>query len=157
MTTKTRLQFSLKTLLVLMLIVAAYFAYQRRLDLEKAQGTWNVVRHASNGLGFGTQDGDPLGPQVFISGGKITLQYSDRKYEYVIKLVNDKTKPKHIDLAFEKDGRMITRRGIYLLEKETIKCEFASPGESRPTEFEAAQHSKSPTNLLILRRARQRK
>lgn len=128
-------------------------------DLERAQGRWDVVRHWSGGLGIGTRDGsgEPLGPQVVLSGERITLEYrpgdpAEKKSEYVIKRFDDTAKPGHVDVAHDEGGRTIVRKGIYLLEKGIIKCEFASPGERRPRGFEARGRSEAPTHLLILRR-----
>lgn len=133
-------------------------------DLQQAQGTWNVMRHWTAGTGFGATDGSgqPLGPRVLIEGDSIKAQLrrkdtSRDNYEYVIKSMDSATNPKQIDVAVMQDGMTVVRHGIYKLENDLIKCEFASPGNPRPTRFEAAIDGEKPTNYLVLRRVKRNK
>jgi uncharacterized protein (TIGR03067 family) len=138
-------------------------AVRFHIDLDNAQGAWDVVRHASRGTGFGNLDGsgEPLGPRVVISGNNISLRFRpgdplDKPSEYLIKRIDDGTGPKQIDITLSTDGQPVIQKGIYLLQQDLIKCEFASPGQPRPANFEAANQNDGPTNLLILRRVKKK-
>ena len=66
-------------LLTCVAVILAALRNMRDGDLRQAQGTWHVVRHATEGLGFGNRDGSgvPLGPQMVISGDNVQLHFPD--------------------------------------------------------------------------------
>ena len=128
-------------------------------DLKHAQGEWSVVRHWSGGLGFGELDGtgEPLGPKVHIGGDRVTLQISPNhptreRYAYQITHIDAAKDPKEIDVVIEVEELKIIRKGIYVLDEGTIRCEFAAPDQPRPKKFQSLLGDGPATNLFILRR-----
>ena len=124
-------------------------ADEAALKKEKARfkGTWKIVRF-ENPQG---EDDKLKGAEVeFDAEGGLELRHDGetKKQKYKI---NPAAKPHEIDIVHENDKTM---RGIYRLEKDTLKiCLCAdSNSDQRPTEF--AVKEGAPFVLVTLERAK---
>jgi uncharacterized protein (TIGR03067 family) len=120
-------------------------------DLERLQGTWDVVAY--------TQDGEnrPLeGPlanlRLIIDGDQRTVALGERVTARSLLRINPATSPKSLDLTGTL-GTLCdqTLLGIYEIDGDQQRFCLALPGEKRPTEFASAPNSGH--TLMVLRRA----
>jgi len=128
-------------------------------DLEKAQGTWKVVKSAL--LDEGPRKYFEEQGKVVIKGKTVTFLVEDPKakpvkfVEFTVK-VDSSTSPATFDLTLDyiieppaKDAPEKGKRilGIYRLQDDTLKFYAADIGEERPKEF-----PKSGEGVVELRR-----
>jgi uncharacterized protein (TIGR03067 family) len=109
-----------------------------KTDLDRFQGTWNLVSAAQDGK---TLDQDKVKQTTIVFKGDTfrfpgSAEYATSK-EGTIKLDENKT-PKEMDaISTEKE----TMLGIYALEENGYKVCFGPAGKPRPTEFSSAPGS----------------
>ena len=109
-----------------------------KTDLDRFQGTWNLVSAAQDGKAL---DQDKVKQTTIVFKGDTfrfpgSAEYATSK-EGTIKLDENKT-PKEMDaISTEKEVML----GIYALEKNGYKVCFAPAGKPRPTEFSSAPGS----------------
>jgi uncharacterized protein (TIGR03067 family) len=113
-----------------------------KTDLDRFQGTWNLVSAAQDGKAL---DQDKVKQTTIVFKGDTFRFHGSAEYatskEGTIKLDENKT-PKEMDaISTEKE----TMLGIYALEENGYKVCFAPAGKPRPTEFSSA-----PGNGYIL-------
>jgi uncharacterized protein (TIGR03067 family) len=119
-------------------------------DEERIQGTWSVVSGEKSGE-KASEDEIKDVTITFAAEGKVMVKgvKGNQEFEGSYKLDPSK-KPKEMDLKLNIGGKEESLKGIYLLEKNSLKlCVAAPPGE-RPTEFATAAGSMSM--LLVLKR-----
>src|SRR5262245_8581705 len=63
--------------------------------------------------------------------------------------------PKRIDIRYEKDGKPVTRPGIYTLDGDTLKICYADT--KRPAEFATKEQSGDRQKLFVLKRVGEKK
>jgi len=103
-----------------------------KTDLDRFQGTWNIVSAAQDGKAL---DQDKVKQTTIVFKGDTfrfpgSAEYATSK-EGTIKLDENKT-PKEMDaISTEKE----TMLGIYALEENGYKVCFAPVGKPRPAEF----------------------
>jgi uncharacterized protein (TIGR03067 family) len=119
-------------------------------DEERLQGTWSVVSGEKSGE-KAPEDEIKDVTITFDAGGKVMVKglKGNQEFEGSYKL-NPSKKPREVDLTLNIAGKEEALKGIYLLEKDSLKlCVAAPPGE-RPTEFATAAGSNSM--LIVLKR-----
>jgi len=117
--------------------VMFFFDDASKADLEKLQGTWQVVSMEIAGT---KASGDDVKKLTIVFKGNEAIPQEDGKSDdndkAVITLDASKT-PKNIDFK-EKEG---TKHGIYVLEGDTMKFCVKVEGEGRPKDFAAGEGS----------------
>ncbi len=107
-------------------------------DLEKMQGTWAVVSQEFSGTKL---------TEEMIKQANVTLVVKDQTYTILFgtqqvakgKIKLDATKkPKQIDGI---DDKGMTMLGIYEIDGDMMKVNFAQPGNDRPTELATKEKS----------------
>jgi uncharacterized protein (TIGR03067 family) len=121
-------------------------------DKEKLQGTWKVLKATKEGESKSDEDLKKL--QVVIAGDKLTFKDGNQGRDETFAFTIDPAqKPATIDLTIEK-AKLTTAKqtikGIYELDKDTLKICVGLEGDKRPTEFKSGE--KSGTALLVLER-----
>ncbi len=124
-------------------------------DLEKLQGTWDIVEVVNNGAQV-AQDPTRRG-QVVFNGAMMTVQESPdeaepRKFQFTL---YPREKPKAIDMTTQNGEYQGSLNGaIYELEGDTLKlCAPNSPDvDERPMQFKSEEGSSNV--LLILKRVK---
>jgi uncharacterized protein (TIGR03067 family) len=124
------------------------------LEMEKLQGTWQLVYQQMNGTKIPDENASAMlnGKMVF-AGDKIryTVEVQFFDFEFAYRLHPDQ-KPKAIDLQLTDTGDKkdigLKTFGIYLLENDTLKI-CHSP-TNRPTNFSAGEGSHNV--LIVLKR-----
>ncbi len=103
-----------------------------RQDLERLQGTWNVVSLEMDG-----QKMSGGGARIVVRGNRFTTSAMGAAYEGSV-AVHETTAPKSFDLRFEQGPEKgNTNLGIYELDGDTWKICLATRGTERPKEFAA--------------------
>jgi uncharacterized protein (TIGR03067 family) len=117
-------------------------------DEDRIRGTWLPVSAEEGGR---KEPDEKLKDSkiVFGADGKLNLTVQGKEMEGTYKLDATK-KPKAIDVTIKDGSKEETHKGIYLLEKDSLKLCFAEP--DRPTEFATQAGTKSL--LLVLKRAK---
>jgi uncharacterized protein (TIGR03067 family) len=117
-------------------------------DEDRIRGTWLPVSAEEGGR---KEPDEKLKDSkiVFGEGGKLSVTIQGKEMEGTYKLDATK-KPKAIDVTINEGGKDETHKGIYHLEKDSLKLCFADP--DRPTEFATQAGTKSL--LLVLKRAK---
>jgi uncharacterized protein (TIGR03067 family) len=117
-------------------------------DEDRIRGTWLPVSVEEGGM---KQPDEKLKDSkiVFGADGKLNVTVQGKEMEGTYKLDATK-KPKAIDVTINEGGKEQTHKGIYLLEKDSLKLCFAAP--DRPTEFATQAGTKS--FLIVLKRAK---
>ncbi len=101
-------------------------------DLERLQGTWNVVSLEMDG-----QKMSGGGARIVVRGNRFTTSAMGAAYEGTV-TVHQTTAPKGFDLRFEQGPEKgNTNFGIYELDGDTWKICLATRGSERPKEFAA--------------------
>jgi uncharacterized protein (TIGR03067 family) len=117
-------------------------------DEDKVQGSWSVVSGEKEGKKV--PEGEFKDFRVtFGAGGKLTASHDGKDVEATYKLDPAK-KPRQIDVTISEGGMDQLFKGIYALEKDTLKLCLAHPPEERPTEFATQEGVRSM--LLVLKR-----
>ena len=115
-------------------------------DLDRLQGTWNVVSLEMDGHVMPS----PGDAQIVVSGSRFQSLGMGAVYEGTVEL-NPRKKPKHFDLVFTAGPEQGNRApGIYDLRGDDWKLCIAVTGQTRPAEF--ATSPGSGHALEILRR-----
>jgi uncharacterized protein (TIGR03067 family) len=101
-------------------------------ELNKLQGTWQMVSHEVDGK----PDTALKGAMRFVEGDKFTIKKDDKVMRAATMKLDPTKKPKWIDITFT-DGpeKGKTRLGIYALEGDTQKICYGDLDKERPTEF----------------------
>ena len=113
-------------------------------DQENVQGTWTLTAGERNGKTL--PDEVIKHVKLIFSGQKLTTESKGRKTEATFKLDSSK-EPKEIDL--DMDGSV--GKGIYQLEKDSLKIAHGEVGDPRPKEF---PNPGSGLTVLVLSRAK---
>jgi uncharacterized protein (TIGR03067 family) len=108
-------------------------------ELEKFQGTWNLVGVEKDGKKSFPKEGEKVGVRVEIKGDKYTLTAEMGKEkssaEGTFKFDATPT-PKTLDFKYEGFGRKTPVEGLYEVDGDSLKlCFQISEGEPRPKEF----------------------
>jgi uncharacterized protein (TIGR03067 family) len=114
---------------------------QARSDRQKLLGAWIVVAVTEDGNEIPEGDVKSRGGEIVFAGDKITVRLSDRTKEFTYQL-DAAHNPHQIDMVH--GG--LTSKGIYLLDKGTLKLCVAKDGGERPGEFAAP----SATNRVLM-------
>jgi uncharacterized protein (TIGR03067 family) len=116
---------------------------------DDLRGTWLVQRFEENG---------ELVDREFIEG-KLKLVFTADKFwthvddpdkDAVSYTLDPAHSPKRIDIRYEKDGKPVTRPGIYALEGDTLKICYAD--KERPKEFATKKATDDRQKLFVLKR-----
>jgi uncharacterized protein (TIGR03067 family) len=86
---------------------------------------------------------------LFHADGKLTVMEGGKQLELTFKLGPAK-KPKEIDVTAKKDGQDEVHKGIYVLDKNTLKICISRAPDARPTEF--ASQAGTTMDLFLLKR-----
>jgi uncharacterized protein (TIGR03067 family) len=121
---------------------------------DDLRGTWVVERFE--------QDGERA-DREFIEGklkfvftaDKFWTDVDDPDKDAVSYTLDPSHTPNRIDIQYEKDGRPVTRPGIYVLEGDTFKICYADT--KRPAEFATKKESGDRQKLYVLKRVEQKK
>jgi uncharacterized protein (TIGR03067 family) len=106
-------------------------------ELEKLQGTWQLVSAETDGKK--APDEQIKNVRVVIEGSKHSIYAGDQRLAHEIPFTIDPTtSPKSVTDQLP-DGRTI--RGIYELAGDTLRSCVAAPGKDRPKEFTAKEGS----------------
>jgi uncharacterized protein (TIGR03067 family) len=126
------------------LLIAADEKEDAKQDAKKLQGKWTVTKAVENGNEVPEEQAKNI--KVAFKEGKVTYTDDNGEHTATFKLDPGK-KPKEIDVV-PQDGenKGQTMKGIYSLEKNTLKMCVAFPGKDRPTEFTSKQDS---SHLLV--------
>jgi len=110
-----------------------------RDELEKLQGTWNIVTLEMDGS---KMDADAFtGSKIIVKGARFTTVAMGATYEGRLKLDLTKT-PKTIDLLFtEGPEKGNTSLAIYELNRDTWRMCLTLRGDQRPSKFATAPGS----------------
>jgi uncharacterized protein (TIGR03067 family) len=101
-------------------------------DLERLQGTWNVVSMEMDG-----QKMSGGGARIVVRGNRFTAIAMGATYEGTV-AVHPATAPRSFDLRFEEGPEKgNTNFGIYELDGDTWRVCLATRGSERPKEFAA--------------------
>src|SRR5260370_3739662 len=101
-------------------------------DLERLQGTWNVVPREMDG-----QKMSGGGARIVVRGNRFTTIAMGRAYEGTV-AVHAATATRSFDLRFEEGPEKgNTNFGIYELDGDTWRVCLATRGSERPKEFAA--------------------
>ena len=101
-------------------------------DLERLQGTWNIVSLEMDG-----QKMSGGGGRIEVSGSRFRTTGMGAEYEGTV-VIQETTAPKGFELKFEEGAEKgNTNFGIYELDADTWKICLATRGEVRPKEFAA--------------------
>ena len=121
------------TVVVLVLAAAPPEEDAVKKELEKLQGTWQLVSAETDGKKAPEEQVKQI--RVVIKGNKHTVFFGDKAIAKEVAFTLDpQKKPKASDDILP-DGKMI--RGIYELDGDTLKSCVAAVGKERPTEFAA--------------------
>jgi RNA polymerase sigma factor (sigma-70 family) len=105
-----------------------------RADKDDLKGSWTVVSLEERGTEVPEEEVKERNAEMVFTGDKVTLPIKGGSKEAEYKLDSSK-KPKEIDFVLE--GK--THKGIYLLEKDTLKvCVQKDADGERPTKFATA-------------------
>ena len=118
-------------------------------DEARIQGTWSVVSGEKEGKKVPKGEVNDF-KVTFGAGGKLMATHDGKDVEGTYQLDPAK-KPRQIDVTI--DGRDGVFKGIYTLQKDTLKLCLAHPPEERPTEFATQEGVRSI--LLVLKRDKQ--
>ncbi|MFN4260971.1 MAG: TIGR03067 domain-containing protein [Gemmataceae bacterium] len=110
------------------------------------EGLWKPVSITSGGMSIPKENLAKLQMSLLIKGNTITLKSRDNngniKEEAVRFELNTATKPKSIDFTLPSDE---VKKGIYVLEGDTLRLCWDDDGDERPKEFA----SKPETDLIL--------
>ena len=123
-----------------------------RKEKARLKGTWNFVRVESP---KGEEAADKIRGATLVIGEDGTLEFrKDEKRKKATYTINPAGKPKEIDLtSVDDDTKKI--RGIYQLDKDTLKICFGDPkNKGRPTEFAVDKTEGKEQILMTLERAK---
>ena len=116
-------------------------------EFKKLEGTWKVTSMMKGGEEVLVEQLEKV--QVVIAGDKVTVKVEGK--DHGLRLTIDASrKPMAVDLGPEENTDE-TVRGIYQLDKDTLKVCFAGPGNERPQEIASKKGQDSA--LITLRRA----
>ena len=102
-------------------------------DIEKLQGTWNIVSLEMDGQKY-----PPGGSHIVIQGGQFTSLNMGAEYSGKM-VVDPSASPKTFDLSFETGPESGNRSlGIYELDGDTWKICLGLTGKKRPAKFVSA-------------------
>ena len=123
-----------------------------KADLDKLQGTWQMVSMETEGHDVEAEDFKNF--TAVYEQNHVTLRDGDRVRRRGIVTLDPSRKPKAIN-TWDQDGPYDdqTVPGIYELDGDTLKVCFARPGQERPKEFT----TKSGTAFLVCVYKRQKK
>jgi uncharacterized protein (TIGR03067 family) len=110
-------------------------------DLQKLQGTWEIVYHETAGE---EDTADSKWTMVF-KGDKYTFKAGDVTLTGRIRIDSTKS-PKQVEYATEEDDGVQEYVGIYELNNDTYKTCDVAKGKARPTEFK----TKDPTGQVAV-------
>jgi len=114
-----------------------------KTDLEKLQGTWNIVTLEMEGQKY-----PPGGSQITIKGDRFISLNMGAEYEGTVSVDAGKT-PRAFDLNFDKGPEKGNQSlGIYELDGDTWKICLGLTGKSRPTQFAALPGTGHALELL---------
>jgi uncharacterized protein (TIGR03067 family) len=115
-------------------------------ELKKLEGTWKVTSVINEGAEVPEKQLENL--KVAIAGDQVTIKIEGK--DEMLRLTIDPTrKPVTVDLCPE-DKTDEAVKGIYQLDKDTLKVCFTQPGSERPREIDSKKGDRSV--LITLRR-----
>ncbi|HYL77809.1 MAG TPA: TIGR03067 domain-containing protein, partial [Bryobacteraceae bacterium] len=124
-----------------------------KTDLEKLQGTWNIVELEMDGLAMG-DSGDA---RIVVKGERFTTVSMGAAYEGTVR-VDEAQSPKTLDLKFTKGPEKgNVNYGIYELDGDTWKICLNTQGKRRPKKFTTSGGSGLALEILKRGRAKAKK
>ncbi len=120
-------------------------------EVDRILGTWSAVVGEKEGRQAPEAELKDF-RVTFGAAGKLTASHDGKDLEWSYKLDATK-KPRQIDVTIKEGGEGRLFKGIYALEKDTLKICLAHPSAERPTEFATREGVK--TMLLVLKREEQ--
>jgi uncharacterized protein (TIGR03067 family) len=137
---------------VVVLLIGAGHAGQgadkKDKDEEKILGAWTIVSQEKGGEKVAEEKFKDV-KVLFHADGKLTVMEGGKQLELTFKLDPAK-KPKEIDVTAKKDGQDEVHKGIYVLDKNTLKICISRAPDARPTEF--ASQAGTTVDLFLLKR-----
>jgi len=104
-----------------------------RPDLDKLQGTWDVVALEIEGARM--DEGVFRGSRIVVKGDSFSTISMGATYSGKIRL-NASASPAKLDLMFEEGPSAgMIQRGIYELSGDTLRVCFSTPGKERPSQL----------------------
>jgi uncharacterized protein (TIGR03067 family) len=112
-------------------------------ELDKLQGTWQVVGVEENGMKIPDEKLRDAKATVTIEGDKHTLKYGGKSQGTVTMKIDPTTKPKQYDLVITEGAEKgKVQLGIYEADGDTFRlCLNKAGAAGRPTEFSAKDGS----------------
>ena len=120
-------------------------------DLDRMQGSWVAASGESKGNAI--PDEQVKGTKFVLKGDKYSYTVGDvYQEEGTVKIDATKT-PKTIDVTImEGEDKGETQRGIYALDKDTLKLCFAPPGKDKTRPKDFSTNAGNEQLLLVLSR-----
>ena len=131
-----------------LLVVVAPSDDAVKAELEKFQGTWQLVSAETDGKKAPEEQVKKI--RVVIKGNKPSVFFGDDAVAKEISFVLDPTKKPKTTTDSLPDGKEIL--GIYELEGDTLRSCVAGVGKDRPTEF--ASQPGSGHTLRVFKRVK---
>jgi uncharacterized protein (TIGR03067 family) len=138
---------------LLFLAAGLVAAQDKKGDLAKMEGTWEVVAAEAQGNKAPAEQLKQAKLRLTIKGDQFTYKSNDMTFaEGSIKLDEAKT-PRAIDVkGKDPTGKEIGSTGIYEIEGDTMKVCFVEKGD-RPTKFETKEGS--PAQIVTYKRVKE--
>jgi uncharacterized protein (TIGR03067 family) len=116
----------------------------KKKELEKMQGTWQVVGVEANGEKAPKERVEKANLRLTIKGNKYVYKAGDKDVGEGSFEIDVAKNPKTIDVSgTTKDGKVEKTIGIYELKGDTMRVCFVPAGEERPKEFATKADSKA--------------
>lgn len=118
-------------------------------ELDRMQGTWQMVSHQIDGQ----QDKALTGAVRVVEGDKFAIKQGDKVLRAATMKIDPTKTPKWIDITFtEGPEKGKTRRGIYVLEGDMHKICYGDLDKERPSEFVSKQ--RTGHRLVVFKRVK---
>ncbi len=139
------------TLFAIVLVTLTSVAKAEK-DLDKFQGTWEVVSAARGGEKAPAERLKQM--QIVIKDKTMEIRIEGRAVETATIEIDSSKDPKTIDFRPKDRAENEASRGIYKFEKDTLKLCWRKRGGERPTEF-ATKAGERGLVLMVLKRKKE--
>ena len=126
---------------VLFLVALPSPAADEKSDKDKIKGTWEMTSVEFGGQKLPIPEGK--GMSLTFDGDKVIKKEPGKKDEAGTFKIDEKKKPKEIDLIVPKEGgkegETMTMKGLYEIDGDTLRICFGMKEDTRPTAFDAKE------------------